>query len=150
MSRSSVSERLVRTVGTFALLGPLVGVGVVWIGLIGLAIFTGDDAWDSNEQLLGYLLGIPPAVALSVAFGYLFGVLPAATTGIVCHLFSRSIRSDALWILASAVVGAGIGAMAVAIMSDGEPDYLSLGMFVIPGAGAAAACALKLRRRRWE
>lgn len=150
MSRSSVTERLVRTVGTFALLGPLVGVGVIWIGLIGLAIFTGDDAWDNNEQLVGYLLGIPPAVLLSVAFGYLFGVLPAATTGIVCHLFSRSIRSDALWILASTIVGAGIGAMAVAIMSDGEPDYLSLGMFVIPGAGAAAACALKLRRRRWE
>ena len=149
MSRTSVTDRFLRTVATFALLGPLVGVGVIWIGLIGLAVFTGDDAWDGNEHLLGYLMGVPLAVLLSVAFGYLLGVLPAATTGIVCHLFSRSIRSDALWILASAVVGAGIGAMAAAIMSDGEPDYFSLGMFVLPGAGAAAACALKLRRRRW-
>lgn len=142
-------DGFLRTITTFALLGPLVGVGVIWISLIGLAIFTGDDARDSNERLLGYMMGVPLAALISVAFGYLFGILPAAAAGIICNLFSRAIRSDALWILASTVVGAGIGALAAATMSNDKPDVLSLGMFVLPGAAAAAACALKLRRQRW-
>ena len=149
MRRSSVTDQFLRTVGTFALLGPLVGVGVVWIGLIGLITLAGYDTRGSGVSLSDYLTGVPAAILLTLIAGYVVGILPAAATGIICHLFARSVHSDALWLVASAAVGAASGVAAAAIASGGGPDRFSLGLLAIPGAVAAAACALKLRRERW-
>ena len=142
-------DQFLRTVATFALLGPLVGVGVIWIGLVGLVIFSGDDAWYSSGSLLGYLMGVPGAVLLSLVFGYLFGILPAAATGVICHLFARTIRSNALWLIACAAVGCTSGIAALATIDNGWSDWLSLGLFAVPGSVAATVCAYRLRRSRW-
>jgi len=131
------------------LFGPLAGVGVVWMVLIGLNILTGDPGWTGD--LPAYLAGLLGLLLLTVVFGYVLGVVPAAVTGLICHFFARAIRSDALWILACALAGATVSMAALAVTTGSSDllNYTSLLLFVAPGTGAGAVCAWKLRRSRW-
>ena len=150
MGRSSVTEEFIRNVGTFAVLGPAAGVGAIWVFLIAIMASTGDDgAWDRAGSLPLYLAQLVGAVLLTLVVGYVIGIIPAVVTGIICHLFARSIRSHLAWIGLSAAVGAASGAVAAAVLLQGWPDGRSLGFLALPGAVAAATCAFKLRRQRW-
>ena len=102
--------------------GPLAGVGVVWMVLIGLNILTGDPGWTGD--LPAYLAGLLGLLLLTVVFGYVLGVVPAAVTGLICHFFARAIRSDALWILACALAGATVS-MAALSDTTGSSDLLN-------------------------
>ncbi len=142
MDRSSVTEQFVRTVGTFALIGPPVGAMVMWIWLIAPAVAAGVSAetgW-SLINLLGSTLG---SVLLSLIVGYVLGVVPATITGVICHFFAQAVRGDAAWVVAcmvtGAVVGAWLGLMFIQSMELG-----------LPGAVAAMACSVSLRHRRWR
>lgn len=149
MSQSSVTEQFVRTVGTFASLGPLVGVAVMWTGLIADAVLAGNFSGETGHTLVGVVSSGAGALLISVPIGYVIGVVPAAAVGATCHFFAKAIRADALWIALCTATGVIGGVATTTVMNRGWPDGTSLVMFAAAGGVAAGACGLKLRRTRW-
>lgn len=136
----SASQRFARTLGTFVLLGPLLG------GLSQSIFILFETNWTSSTgPWWGHLPGLLGFVLLAVFFGFVLGILPAAITGMLCHLFAKKIERDGLWVFACASLGGSVSALAwVAWQNDFSASL------AISGAMAAAGCALKLRRERWR
>ena len=144
MGDRSVTGQFVGTVGVFSLLGPLVGTGVAWIGLAWVLVTASSNVGASFAE---YVPDLPFAMLLSVVIGYVVGVVPAAVTGVVCHLFARSIQPTWLWVCACTLIGALCGGMAPLVL--GLVDLWTSLTFGVCGAAGGAACAWKLRHDRW-
>ncbi len=149
MSQSSVTEQFVRTVGTFALLGPLVGVAAMWTGLISDAVLAGNFSGGTGGAWVDLISSGIGALLISVPVGYVIGVIPAAVVGAACHFFARAVRTDVLWIALCTATGTLGGVLTTVVMSRGWHDGTSLVLFAATGGVAAAACSFKLRRVRW-
>lgn len=144
MAQPSVTEQFVRTVGTFAALGPLVGAGVALLALSTVLIPALIPLEIPPGELLVSILG---SVLASVAVGYVIGVIPAAVAGILCHMFAQSIRPNWAWAAACMLVGGLCGGLAPAMVGVVEP--ITLLLLGLCGAAAGAVCGWKLRRSRW-
>lgn len=144
MAGRSVTQQFVGTVGVFSLLGPLAGTVAAWIALV---VATLADGSGGGWSFLTNPTDIVAFAILSLVVGYVLGVIPAAVTGAICHLFARHIRPTAGWIAACS----GVGAMCAFCgpLVTGNAEYAGM-MFGIIGAVAAAVCAFALRHARWR
>lgn len=149
MDRSSVTKQFVRTVGTFAFVGPPVGVAMMWIGLIAEEMWAGKLSDVTGPHLIGLVVILISALPVSLVIGYVVGVIPAAVVGVVCHFFARAVRTDAVWIVLCTVAGAVGGMLTTAVLDRGWPDGISLAWSAATGGVAAAVCGLQLRKARW-
>ncbi len=144
MAGRSVTQQFVGTVGVFSLLGPLAGTVAVWIALVIAMLADGSgDSW----SFLQSLSDIVAFAILSLVVGYVLGVIPAAVTGALCHLFARNIRSTAGWVAACSGGGAIGGFSGPLVTGNAEHAGLAFG---IVGSVAAAVCAFALRHARWR
>lgn len=113
--------------------------------LTGPLVFTGGNAWhDDPVSLLPGFLG---SALLTVVVGYVIGVIPAAVTGVIRHMFAQSIRSDRAWIGACSLVGSVCAGVAAPML--GLVDLGTSLMLMLCGGVAGAVCGWKLRRDRW-
>lgn len=136
MTGLGVVLRFLRTLGVFAVLGPLVGTFCVISVMMLIGVFTG--AFTGSEVSLA---GFAFVAFVGLIFGYGLGFVPAAATGAICHLFARRIGSDLPWVAACGATGIAV------TYSLGQ--MLNTEMWAPLGGLSAAVCAWVMRRWRW-
>lgn len=93
-------------------------------------------------QLFGGLSMLPPFILLSLLAGYAMGVIPAAVTGVVCHLAARR-AGRVVWLVVAALAGFAVtvGVALVATLTLTQAIYSGA-----IGTVAAVFCAWLVRR----
>lgn len=140
---ASGSGSTLKVLGVFALVGPLVGILAFFLLMLLIGGAWGFGMEPSNELAA---FGIV-AVILALVLGYLIGIGPAVATGLIAALVSRRMRSDAGWIGLSACVGFSLSALLAAslLLTRGSEETAGLtvaSMFVgLLGAVSGAASA---------
>ena len=120
----------------YAGFGPAIGGLLVWLAMVAGAI----HEHEAGLTLLAIARGIP--VVLLAA--YMFGVAPAAATGMLSALLVRSRWPRVAQVTATGLIG-GLMAMisSLAFAKHNEPAFAGLLTFAIPGliSGALLAAA---------
>lgn len=146
MASKDVRTRGLRLIGTFALVGPVVGTAVV-IGLGTLALM-----WDRGGGGVSFVSMITGALlfgVLALGFGLMLGVLPATLTGLLCLAVSRQASSTRVWLVLSGLIGGVVTFAFTAFLYEANAlsghslmETLTLSIvFAVVGAIAALACA---------
>lgn len=131
----------------FALFGPLAGSGLMYLLMLSVAVL--DDA---SANLITGLLMLP----LVVVFGFVLGVLPAATTGLLYALTRPWLRPGWPHTVLAAACGAAVLLTACLMidLSNGTPGIdLAAGrwrnLLTVAGLGATAAVISQRLCQAW-
>ena len=143
MSAPSVRARSIRTIGIFAAFGPLAGVVVAWLILIVAFAIIESIEPSGPSDLLGGLRSLPLFIGLSLGVGYVYGLVPAFLTGVVCAFAASHISGFSAWLLAAGLVGFAVTFGSAYLLN---PVLVSASVLGLAGAAAAVFCAWLVRR----
>lgn len=134
----SRTRSLWKTMAVFAALGPIVGSLIVWLVMV---LFNGKEMSLAEAGTLSWL---------TLLFGYVFGILPAALTGLaVASSIKAHPHQPAAWLGAIwGAIWAGLAGFLVAWTGDGGARFaFTIVLFAITGASAGLVCGWLLRDR---